>query len=66
MKENFITSIIKSWGEDITQYISLLQEYPIKLVLLIIDLSIVIWLLSKITQKEKSLKINVLRLFSRN
>ena len=57
MKENFITSIIKSWGEDITQYISLLQEYPIKLVSLILDLAIVIFIIVKILKLAKDSRV---------
>ena len=57
MKENFITSIIKGWGESITQYISLLQEYPIKLVSLVLDLAIVIFIIVKILKLAKDSRV---------
>lgn len=48
MKENFILTAMKGLGNDISQYISLLQEYPLKLVSLILDLAIVIYVIVKI------------------
>ena len=36
---------INNWGYNITEYVKLLQEYPIKLVSLILDLAIVIFVL---------------------
>ena len=36
MKENFITSIVSTWSNSISEYFKLLQEYPIKLVSLIL------------------------------
>ena len=57
MKENFITNIINSLGADISQYISLLQEYPIKLVSLILDLAIVIFIIVKILKLAKDSRV---------
>ena len=31
MKENFITSIVSTWSNSISEYFKLLQEYPINL-----------------------------------
>lgn len=57
MKENFITNIINSLGANISQYISLLQEYPIKLVSLILDLAIVIFIIAKILKLAKDSRV---------
>ena len=48
MKENFITEIATTWGENISEYFSLLQQHPIRLVSLILDLTIVIYIIVKI------------------
>ncbi len=54
MKENFITDIVAVWGKDISEYFSLLQQYPIKLVSLILDLAIVIYIIVKILKLAKN------------
>ena len=51
MKENFITSIVSTWSNSISEYFKLLQEYPIKLVSLILD--IVIFIVVKMFQIAK-------------
>lgn len=53
MKENFITDIVTIWGENISEYFGLLQQYPIKLVSLILDLTIVIFIIVKILKLAK-------------
>ena len=53
MINNLFNGVNEVFQNDIIGYINSLQEYPIKLVLLIIDLSIVIWLLSKIIKIAK-------------
>lgn len=53
MKENFITDIVAIWGKNISEYFSLLQQYPIKLVSLILDLTIVIFIIVKILKLAK-------------
>ena len=53
MKENFITSIVSTWSNSISEYFKLLQEYPIKLVSLILDLAIVIFIVVKMFQIAK-------------
>lgn len=53
MKENFITDIVAIWGENISEYFGLLQQYPIKLVSLILDLTIVIFIIVKILKLAK-------------
>ena len=53
MKENFITSIVSTWSNSISEYFKLLQEYPIKLVSLIFDLAIVIFIVVKMFQIAK-------------
>ena len=44
---------INNWGYNITEYVKLLQEYPIKLVSLILDLAIVIFVLIKLLKIAK-------------
>lgn len=53
MKENFITEIATIWGENISEYFSLLQQHPIRLVSLILDLTIVIYIIAKILKLAK-------------
>lgn len=53
MKENFITEITTIWGENISEYFSLLQQHPIRLVSLILDLTIVIYIIVKILKLAK-------------
>ena len=53
MINNLFNGVNEVFQNDVIGYINSLQEYPIKLVLLIIDLSIVIWLLSKIIKIAK-------------
>ena len=48
MINNLFNGVNEVFQNDVIGYINSLQEYPIKLVLLIIYLSIVIWLLIKI------------------
>lgn len=54
MKENFITEIATTWGENISEYFSLLQQHPIRLVSLILDLTIVIYIIVKILKLAKN------------
>lgn len=53
MKENLITEIVTTWGQSISEYFKLLQEQPIKLVSLILDLAIVIYIIVKILKLAK-------------
>lgn len=57
MKENFITSLVKNCGDSIMQYLSILQENPIKLVSLILDLAIVIFIIVKILQLARNSRV---------
>lgn len=57
MKENFILNIVTTWGQNISDYISLLQANPIKLVSLILDLTIVIYLIIKILKFAKNSRV---------
>ena len=57
MKENFITSLVKNFGNSIMQYLSILQENPIKLVSLILDLAIVIFIIVKILQLARNSRV---------
>ena len=53
MVENFQTVLRNFYENNIADYLQLLQEYPIKLVMLIIDLAIVIFLAYKLLQIVK-------------
>lgn len=53
MKENFIYNIATTLTNEISDYIKLLQQYPIKLVSLILDLAIVIFIIVKIFKLAK-------------
>lgn len=57
MKENFINSLVKNWGDSIMQYWGVLQENPIKLVSLILDLAIVIFIIIKILKLAKNSRV---------
>lgn len=53
MKENFITNLVQNWNENVVQYFHLLQENPLKLVSIILDLTIVIFIIVKILKLAK-------------
>ena len=53
MKENFITEIATIWGENISEYFSLLQQHPIRLVSIILNLTIIIYIIVKILKLAK-------------
>jgi len=48
MKDNFFSAIDRVWQINVIQYIQNLQDNPLRLILLIIDLAIVIFLLYKL------------------
>lgn len=57
MLDNFFYGIINFFNEDVLGYIHMLYQYPIKLVLLILDLTIVIFLgikLVKIAERSRA------------
>ena len=54
MINKFFNGVSEVFENDIVGYLRSLQEYPIKLVLLIIDLTIVIWLVTKLIKISKS------------
>ena len=56
MKDNFLIAMESFWQTNIVQYIQNLQDNPLRLILLVIDLTIVIFLLYKlikITRKSR-------------
>ncbi len=57
MKENFISNIVTTLGKNVSDYINLLQEYPIKLISLILDLAIVIYIIVKIFKLAKNSRV---------
>lgn len=48
---------INNWGYNITEYVKLLQEYPIKLVSLILDLAIVIFVVIKLLKFARDSRV---------
>lgn len=57
MEDNFITNAIKIWGNGISEYIELLAQNPLKLVSLILDLAIVIYIIAKILKLAKDSRV---------
>lgn len=57
MKENFIIGAINNWGYNIAEYFKLFQEYPIKLVSLILDLAIVIFVVIKLLKFARDSRV---------
>lgn len=57
MGENFIVNIIKNLGDNIMQYLNLLQEYPIKLISLILDLAIVLYIIVKVLKLARDSRV---------
>lgn len=57
MENNFIYNIISTWGNGVSEYVKLLQEYPIKLVSLILDLTIVIYIIVKLFKIAKDSRV---------
>ena len=55
MKDNFFTAMDKILQINVVEYIQLLQANPIRLISLIIDLSIVIFLVYKLIKITKKL-----------
>lgn len=57
MEKNFIYNIMLNLGNGVSEYLMLLQEYPIKLVSLILDLAIVIYIIVKIFKIAKDSRV---------
>lgn len=57
MENNFIYNIMSNWGNGVSEYFMLLKEYPIKLVSLILDLAIVIFIIVKILKIAKDSRV---------
>lgn len=57
MENNFIYNIMSNLGNGVSEYLMLLQEYPIKLVSLILDLAIVIFIIVKILKIAKGSRV---------
>lgn len=57
MKDNFFNTINNFWEVNIMQYIVELQENPIRLITLTIDLAIVIFLIYKLIKITKSTRV---------
>ena len=57
MKDNLFNIINNFWQTNIVQYIDQLRGNPIRIILLIIDLSIVIYLIYKLIQATKKLRV---------
>lgn len=52
-----MNNILITWGNEVAEYFKLLQEYPIKLISLILDLVIVIYIIIKIFKLAKDSRV---------
>ena len=57
MKNSFFNTVNNFWKIDVIGYINNLQENPIRIVLLIIDLAIVLYLAYKIIKSAKKIRV---------
>ena len=57
MEENFLNSTIYNWGMNFNNYFTMLKENPWLIISLIIDLSIVIFVVYKIFRYAKDSKV---------
>lgn len=57
MENNFIYNIVANLVNGVLEYVKLLQEYPIKLVSLILDLAIVIYIIVKLLKIAKDSRV---------
>ncbi len=57
MKENFFDSMNSFWNVNFVEYVQKLHENPIRIVLLIIDLSIVIFLAYKLIKATRKMRV---------
>lgn len=57
MKDNFINSLNEFWQVNIIQYIELMKENPLRLILFIIDIAIVLFLLYKLIKTTRKTRV---------
>ena len=57
MKDSFFETINNFWQVNVVEYVQHLQENPIRIVLLVIDLSIVIFLAYKLIKATKRMRV---------
>lgn len=57
MKDNFFSEIDKFWQANVIEYIKILQDNPLRLILFFIDLAIVIFLVYKFIKMTKSSRV---------
>ena len=57
MKDNFFSEIDKFWQANVIEYIKILQDNPLRLILFFIDLAIVIFLAYKFIKMTKSSRV---------
>lgn len=57
MRESFFTTINRFWEANIVSYFQTLHENPVRLISLILDLTIVIYLLYKILKATKNSRV---------
>ena len=57
MKDNFFTAMDTFWQVNIVEYIQTLQENPLRLISLMIDLAIVVFLIYKFIKMTKSSRV---------
>ena len=57
MNENFLVSTIDEWGIGFSDYINILKNQPLRIVSLILDLAIVIYVIVKIFKLAKDSRV---------
>ena len=57
MKDTFFSTINEFWKINVMEYINMLQDNPLRIILLIIDLAIVIFLIYKFIKSIKSSRV---------
>ena len=57
MKDNFLVSSIDEWGTNISGYLEMLRNQPLRLVSVILDLAIVIYVIIKIFKIAKDSRV---------
>lgn len=57
MKDNFFSEIDSFWQTNVIEYITMLQDNPLRLILFFIDLAIVIFLVYKFIKMTKSSRV---------
>ena len=64
MKDNFFSALDTFWQINVVEYVQMLQENPLRVVSLVIDLTIVIFLLYKLIKMTIQCTKSKLKLYA--